>query len=124
MRVWSWRYLVYHFGIAGPVDVYGRPTVIHNSKRHGGVVWTPLEEFTERAPFSVVWAPANAGQASAAVSRAKGQIGQPFDLWKSNCEDFVNWVVSGTAMSPQRVFALALLSLVSVILGIRAFRPS
>jgi len=47
-------------------------------------------------------------------------LGRPFNLLNANCEDYVNWIITGVAHSPQREqFAFAALILL-VIVGLAA----
>jgi len=56
-------------------------------------------------------------------SRAVIGIGRPFRLLNANCEDYVNWIVTGVARSPQRERAglVAALVIVLVIGGLGGF---
>ena len=120
LRVYSKRHGVWHFGIASRTFGF----VMHASKDRGEFAQTPFEEFAEGQTDTYTWLPNNYERQEATLVRAESQLGKPFHLLKSNCEVYVNWIVTGVARSPQREqqIALAFLSvlaigLVSVIAG-------
>ncbi|MGB7173220.1 MAG: hypothetical protein WBD23_06680 [Candidatus Acidiferrales bacterium] len=114
LRVYNNRHGVWHFGIAG--RTYGM--VMHASKDRGQFVETTFEEFAEGQPDSYTWLPEGFEQQEAALIRAESQIGKLFNLFRSNCEDYVNWIVTGVARSPQREqhVAIAGLGVLAVLL--------
>ena len=62
------------------------------------------------------WLPVSFVMQQEVLGRAEILLGKPFRLLNANCEDCVNWMVTGVARSPQRVqFALA--ALVLLFLG-------
>ena len=109
-----------HWGIAGRSLDDGTPTVVHNTL--AGVQVTCWEQFAAGRPVEVIWAPESPQQQAAALHRAYSQIGQPYNLFRANCEHFATWVVTGVPQSPQlRTYCgaalLALLPLVVCTLG-------
>ena len=119
LRVWSPRHGVRHFGIAGWVP----GTVYHASKDRGQFVLTSFEEFAEGQPAFYERYP-QPHQAQTVIARAESVIGHRYDLLASNCEDFVNWIFTGTARSPQREGAIvaALVVLALLIVGFGGLR--
>lgn len=110
LRVYSRRYGVWHVGIL--VWVFGVPMVIHASKDRGMVVQTTLEEFSEGLPVYYGRTSANLEAQNAILLRAQSVLGKPFNLLNADCEDYVNWIITGVARSPQRdglILAAALL---------------
>jgi hypothetical protein len=113
LRVYSKRHNVWHFGIAG--SMIG--TVMHGSKDIGQFAATSYDEFAQGQPTEYTWLPENYEAQQAVLNRAESLIGRPFRLLNANCEDYVNWIVTGVARSPQRE-QVALVVLVLVILGL------
>jgi len=118
LRVYSGRRGVWHFGIAGALSVRG-PMVMHGSKDRGQFTVTTFEEFAEGQPTTYTWLPPSLEAQQTVLMRAESQLGWPFRLLDSDCEDFVNWIVTGVARSPQRerVAAAAVILLVLGGLG-------
>lgn len=114
LRVYSKRYGVWHFGVAG--RTFG--CVMHGSKDRGQFLETTFEEFAEGQPDTYTWLPSDCQQQEEVLVRAESQIGKPYQLLRSNCEDYVNWIVTGVAKSPQRDqhVALAFLGVLAVSL--------
>jgi hypothetical protein len=112
VRVFSKRRGVWHFGVTG--TSWG--TVYHASKDRGLFLLTTYEEFAEGQPTEYTMLPDTFEMQRAILLRADSQVGKPFRLLNANCEDFVNWIVTGVARSPQRE-QLALAALIVVILG-------
>lgn len=113
LRVWSARYGVWHFGIASSIPGY----VYHASKDRGQFALTSFTEFSEGQTVTYEWYP-ESHQVQMVLNRANGVIGHRYDLFSSNCEDFVNWVITGTARSPQREQTVAALVLLLIVLGV------
>lgn len=114
LRVYSKHRGVWHFGIAGRTP----GMVMHGSKDRGQFVETTFAEFADGQASAYTWLPEDwAGQENA-LNRAESQLGKPFRLLSSNCEDYVNWIVTGVARSPQREqhFAIAGLSVLALFL--------
>jgi len=115
LRVFSQRRGVWHFGIAA-----GLGMVMHASKERGRFVLTTFAEFSEGQHVDYTWLPTTVQQQQAALNRAESQIGKPFYLLTANCEDYVNWIITGVARSPQReLFGVAglVLGLLACMLG-------
>ena len=89
------RGLFDHVGIAT-----GYGTVIHASARLGSVQETDLADFSGGRPVRQVpyRSPLSGAQV---VVRARGRIGQRYNLLVRNCEHFVSWCLSGEASSRQ-----------------------
>ena len=111
LRVYSKRHNVWHFGIAGSTT----GTVMHASKDIGQFTLTSYDEFAQGQPTEYTWLPQSFEAREAVLSRAASLLGRPFHLLNANCEDYVNWIVTGVARSPQRERA-ALVALILVIL--------
>jgi hypothetical protein len=76
--------------------------VMHASKDRGQFVLSALEEFAEGQPLQYTWLPESFEAQQAVLGRAESLLGMPFNLLIANCEDYVNWIVTGVARSPQR----------------------
>lgn len=50
-----------------------------------------------------------------AIAKAKGMIGRPYDLFKFNCEHFVNIIKDGSSRSPQINRAVGFTSVLAAI---------
>jgi hypothetical protein len=120
LRVFSQRRGVWHFGILAGTGPMGW-MVMHASKDRGGFVITTFSEFCEGQPVEYTWLPTTYEQQQGVLQRAQSQIGQPYNLLMANCEDYVNWIVTGVARSPQREnltgVALALVVLGGLLFG-------
>ena len=96
--------LFLHRGLCVDFDIFtGEPTVAHNSWRHGQAKEERLSDFTDGKPASVrtrqtPYTPKQIQQ------RARQNLGKPYKLSSSNCEDFVSNVLGLNEGSPQRVF--------------------
>jgi Lecithin retinol acyltransferase len=113
LRVYSKRHHVWHVGI--PAWVCVGPMVMHASKDRGHFVLTTLDEFAQGQPMQYTWLPDSFEAQQAVLGRAESLLGRPFRLLNANCEDYVNWIVTGVARSPQREqFALAALVLLFI----------
>src|SRR5258707_11786623 len=119
LRVYSNRHNVWHFGIAGSMN----GTVMHASKDIGQFTLTSYDEFAQGQPVAYTWRPENFEAQQAVLNRAASLLGRPFRLLNANCEDYVNWIVTGVARSPQRERAglVAALVIVLVIGGLGGF---
>lgn len=119
LRVYSKRHNVWHFGIASSVN----GMVMHASKDIGCFTETTYEEFAPDQPTIYTWTPESFENQQEVLSRAESLLGRPFRLLNANCEDYVNWIVTGVARSPQRERAglAAVLVIVLVIGGLGGF---
>jgi hypothetical protein len=115
LRVYSRRRGVWHFGIAGATGASG-PSVMHASKDRGQFVVTSYSEFAEGEQVEYTWLPESFERQQAVLTRAESQIGKAFKLLNADCEDYVNWIVTGVARSPQRE-RVALAALIVLVIG-------
>lgn len=74
-------------------------SVIHASKRHGKVVRTSLEEFSEGCPVQVLWDLA-VSDPLVVRRRALDSLGVAYDLWRANCQHFVRYCQGLEVESP------------------------
>lgn len=120
LRVFSQRRGVWHFGILAGMGPMGW-MVMHASKDRGAFVLTTYEEFCEGQPVEYSWLPPTFEWQQAVLQRAKSKLGTPYNLLTANCEDLVNWIVTGLVRSPQRetatVGALVLFALSALLFG-------
>lgn len=124
VRVFSKRRGVWHYGILDDLQRNPLPSVYHASKDRGMFVLTTDDEFTEGEQATYTWRPADWETQRRILERAESQLGKRFSLLNSNCEDYVNWIVTGVARSPQRetMIALALIALFVGGLGLLSSR--
>jgi len=115
IRVYSKRHHVWHVGIADWPGPYG-PMVMHGSKDRGQFVRTTFDEFANGEPSDYTWVPDAFETQQAVLGRAESLLGRPFRLLNANCEDYVNWIVTGVARSPQRE-QVALAALILLFFG-------
>jgi len=115
LRVYSRRYGVWHCGIL--TWLYGMPMVMHGSKERGRFALTTYEEFADGQPAQYTWLPESLEIQQAVLSRATSLLGKPFNLFTANCEDDVNWIVTGVARSPQREQAVTMAIVVVLLFG-------
>jgi len=87
--------LIRHVGIAT-----GYGTVIHASRRYGGVLETSEKLFSRGKPIRIIphRSPLSGTEL---VVRARQKIGQRYGVLTRNCEHFVQWVVAGEPRSEQ-----------------------
>ena len=92
------RFGIEHHGI---VDNRGRggTKVVHNAKGVGGTV-TTLDEFSDGRAVALVL-PAGRGDGIAIATRAREDIGRPYDLFGSNCEHLAFRASMELEISPQ-----------------------
>jgi hypothetical protein len=114
LRVYSRRHNVWHFGILTWLN--DGPMVMHASKDRGYFVVTTFEEFAQGQPVDYTWLPESFDIQQAVLGRAESLLGRPFRLLNANCEDYVNWIVTGVARSPQRE-QIALAALILLFVG-------
>jgi hypothetical protein len=105
LRVYYPDIQLWHNGIVTDVlpGPFGFPsaTMIHNSKRGGGVCTVSLEEFSGGNPVFLSRRPPSPEYAAAVVSRARSQLGQHYSALFQNCEHFTTWAFSGVPQSGQ-----------------------
>lgn len=100
-----------HVGI-----VSERGTVISASKRQKCVVEEALEEFSEGREVRIRDCAGNLPPEQV-IARARMKLGQPYDLFGSNCEHFVAYCHGLPKQSPQLQTAL----LAVVVVGLTTF---
>lgn len=67
----------------------GEPMVIHNRRVHG-TVEEPISKFCKNNEYLIEGYPGHM-PAEIVVARARTKLGQPWNLFEWNCEDFVNY---------------------------------
>lgn len=99
--------LITHLGI-----VSENATVISASRKSGMVVEQVPHDFSEGNPISVI---GYLGELSPleVIERAREKIGEPYDLFRNNCEHFVTWVHGLEVRSPQVAKALIAASVIA-----------
>jgi hypothetical protein len=80
----------------GPMGITGM-TVIHNSKRGGGVCFISLAEFAQGGPVNLRRRATSPQHAEEIIARAESAIYHPYHWWLANCEHFTDWVYTGRA---------------------------
>lgn len=92
-----------HKGVCVGFDLLsGEAIIAHNSKKHRRVTKSSLTEFREGKNVSFRTRPTKRNTAEI-IHAAEQLMGKPYDLFKSNCEDFVTTVLGLNEGSPQRV---------------------
>ncbi len=89
-----------HYGI---VDEFNQ--VIHNSKKHFKVVSESFEKFSEGKKVKI--SKITSQDQFLAIEKARKNIGQPYDLFRSNCEHFVRFC-HGLKVESQQVWVAVL----------------
>ena len=84
-----------HYGICT-----GYGTVIHTSRRFGGVEESDFDVFCH-GRRDVIVPHQSPLDGSALVVRARSRKGQRYNVLHNNCEHFVTWVVEGKGRSAQ-----------------------
>jgi len=84
-----------HVGIAT-----GYGTVIHASRRYGGVLETSEKQFARGKPIRIIQHNASITGAELVV-RARQKLGMRYGVLTRNCEHFVQWVIAGKPRSGQ-----------------------
>lgn len=103
--------LVYrHLGIVSDRWHGGKPMVISNSARRGGVYEEPWDVFAQKQSVTVENADSTLPP-SRAVSRARSRIGTPYDAITWNCEHLVGHARGLRPSSPQVLATLAVAAL-------------
>lgn len=96
--------------------------MIHASKDDGKIVVTSFDEFAEGQQVNYTRQPVSWEEQQTILQRANGRIGAPYNLLNANCEDFVTWVVTGKAQSPQRnqhfAFAIVVIGVGLLLRGV------
>ena len=88
-----------HFGIFRHYIIYlGNHDFIHCVPKEGVIKVAP-EEIKQRELITVL-RPTIQDEA-AAMARALGSLGRPYDLIDFNCEGFVNYIITGKPISKQ-----------------------
>lgn len=107
-----------HIGIVSDRYHDGKPMIISNSSRAGGVREEPWDTFAQHQPVKVEYS-ASGLDAFRIVERARSRIGTPYDLIKWNCEHLATHALGKEPQSPQVKATLALAALGCLILGFR-----
>ena len=85
-----------HYGIAT-----GYGTVIHSSRRFGRVAETDYADFANGRRVSAIDYADRRLSGSQIVARARGRIGQRYNVLSRNCEHFITWAIEGRPRSRQ-----------------------
>lgn len=99
-----------HLGIVSDRFHGGKPMVISNSARSGGVYEEPWDVFSQGKPFRIKETHAGIG-GSEAIRRARSLIGTRYDLFSWNCEHLVTFAQGLSPTSPQILATTALVFL-------------
>jgi hypothetical protein len=75
-----------------------------------------LAEFSEGENLEFMWVPQTTEQQNPMLQRMHSLEGKPYDLFVANCEQIVNWALTGESFSGQLRFAAVVLGL-----GVAAF---
>lgn len=105
-----WIGIIQHVGILTESG-----TVIANSFVHGGVIELPVPRFTIGKRLSLKGYPGRLPPQEV-VTNARAEMGQPWNLFKNNCEHFVRRVHGLRPHSPQLQRAMFALGLTAVSL--------
>ncbi len=87
--------VIRHVGIAT-----GYGSVIHASRRYGGVLETSEKQFSRGKPIRII-PHSSPLSGTELVVRARQKIGQRYGVLTRNCEHFVQWVIAGEPRSGQ-----------------------
>jgi hypothetical protein len=97
----GWR-LIQHHAIYWGIDVHGVHWIIEN-KDGIGVIFITLENFLTGCIEikRIEYFKGNEYERRLAIQRAESKLGQVYDLWDFNCENFANYVQYGKSFSTQ-----------------------
>jgi len=107
-----YAHLVYHWGVIDyPNPWTGDLRVVHCDK--GKVVATTslAEFFPEGGQLEVVRVPVDVSEGRRILDRMHSLDGQPYDIFVRNCEQVVNWALTGESVSGQLRFAAVVVGL-------------
>ena len=99
-----------HRGIVSDRFYDGKPMVISNSARAGGVHEEPWDEFSQGKLVNVEEMQSGTSHWKT-IRRARSRIGTPYDLLTWNCEHLVGFAKGLSPSSPQVSVTVALVSL-------------
>lgn len=116
----QYGYLVHHWGVVDWPNWFSGQQAIHCAK-DSVVKTSTLAEFSEGEELEVVWVPQTRRQQVTVLNRMHSLEGQPYDLFRWNCEHVVTWAVTGKAVSGQLRFAGVMAGLVAAIFLLGGF---
>lgn len=99
-----------HKGIVSDRWYGGKPMIVSNSARSGGVHEEPWEVFAEGNSVMVDGYPGGLPNFEV-LSRAKSLIGTQYDLLRWNCEHFIAYAHGLKPKSPQVAVTIAIVTL-------------
>ena len=103
-----------HVGIVTDRTMDGRPMVISNSFRKGGVFEEPWDDFSCHQHVAVQGYPGQL-DADSVLRRARTKTGTRWNLFVWNCEHFVYWAHGLRPHSPQLITMSACASIIASI---------
>jgi len=119
--VWIQVFLIYrHRGIVSDRWSGGKPMVISNSGRRGGVFEEPWDEFSQGSPVYLENKVYHGKLPSHDVlHRARSVIGTRYDLYKWNCDDVAAFAHGIKAQYTQLGATLAIVAISCALIGMR-----
>jgi Lecithin retinol acyltransferase len=114
-------YLLYHWGVIDWPDPIFRDLRAIHSEKDSVVKTTSLAEFSEGENLEIIWIPQTAQQQNSMLQRMHSLEGKPYDLFVANCEQVVNWALTGKSFSGQlRLATLLVLGVATLAVATRS----
>jgi hypothetical protein len=112
--LWIWR----HRGIVSERFCDGKPMVISNSARAGGLTEEPWDAFAAGQPITVEGYPGRL-QPHLVLHRARSLITKSYDLLTWNCDHFTSYAHGLEPRSPQLAATAAVGMFALIAVGVR-----
>lgn len=106
-----------HKGIVSDKWHCGKPMIISNSRRFGGVAEEPWDVFAQGRPVTIERLP-SAMPLHQVVARARSLVGAKYNLFDWNCEHLVTYAYGLKPHSQQVTMTLAVAALCGVMASI------
>ena len=96
-----YSYVFFHYGMIDNFSLHTGEQMVTHSEKGSVVKMTTLSEFSEGEQLEIVWTPETQQEQVSMMHRMHSLMGHPYDLFRANCEQVVNWAKTGKAFSTQ-----------------------